>query len=166
MSLYAPWIQPGHTHEARPISLPLKAEHQTLLDGTRAVLGLRELSRKVRSRGHVATNLADADSKTGEPRDMGRHLTSDSASDYEVPVSLVISEAQGTTAESANVHASDDEHDVVVARNTAAGTFDAVEISNACQLLAVGDRHGDLSPCRLLTLRYGCCAQHLIKHVT
>jgi hypothetical protein len=68
MSLYAPFIQQGHTHSAQIISLPLLAEHHT----PRTVLGLRDFARNGRR-------------DMSEPRDDTKTDATAKASDVALP---------------------------------------------------------------------------------
>ena len=129
VSLYAPWIQPGHTHAAQTVRLPMAPDHQTLLDGTRAVLSLRELSRKGGKTSGRAYHSKDGGERADDPPEPAP------AAREPVVVDFVRAQEHNDAGE--------------VWRQA---KLTALDSSNACQLLAVADRDGDFNACHLLSL--------------
>lgn len=146
MSLYAPWIQPGHSHEAKRISLPLTAEHLVMMDGTRTALGLRELTRSGRKRSQAPVKEEAVGEDTRFPQAVVQ------------PVGKCAMDQQRRCVHNHLHEDAAGSNSVVADRRPQGGIENG---SNACQLLAVADRHSDLSACHILSLRYTllCCTR-------
>ena len=130
MSLYAPWIQPGHSHAAQMAGLPPpSAERQVPLDGPRTSLGLRDLESNRRQERESAGD--DEDDHAGEVH-----------GDANVVAPPVIKKATVIDFMRSRLYK----------RAGVAGRPGA-NSSNACQLLAVADS-SDLNPCHLLADMY------------
>ena len=143
VSLYAPWIQPGHTHAAQTVRLPMAPEHQTLLDGTRAVLSLRELSRK----GGKTSGRAYHSKKDGGEQADDLHvapITTRARPPAPAPVARDPAVVDFARAQ--------EHHGAGEGSSPHSAALSALESSNACQLLAVADRDGDFNACHLLSL--------------
>jgi len=142
VSLYAPWIQPGHTHAAQTVRLPMAPEHQTLLDGTRAVLSLRELSRK----GGKTSGRAYHSKEGGEQTD-DLHVAPSTARARPPAPAPAASEPTVVDFSRAQEHYGAGE-----GSSPHSAALSALDSSNACQLLAVADRDGEFNACHLLSL--------------
>ena len=138
MSLYAPWIQPGHSHAAQTPSLPLSAERQVMLDGPRTVLSLRDFTGKGR-KGQPASRA----SKGGDKDKLGDPPRID---DGDLPHPT----KRATVLEYMRARLYDR---LAGAASRHDRTREVVDSSSACQLLAVADSSG-LNPCYLLEDMY------------
>jgi len=147
VSLYAPWIQPGHTHAAQTVRLPMAPEHQTLLDGTRAVLNLRELSRKGGEAppGRRAFRSQDGGERADDPP------VAPSAAQTR-PHAPAPADRELADVDFARAPGDSCAGEGLSRAYAASAAPSAPDSSNACQLLAVADRHSDFNPCLLLSL--------------